>query len=90
VHDATDQDLLTSINQFHSPVSFLISAVFIIAAITSVHLLNAGLRRGTALFVAPFYYVSSTSLAIVGGLVYFEEFAQFGVGQMVVFFGGVG
>ena len=80
----------TPANQFTSPISFVISAVFITAAVGSVHLLNVGLRRGTALFVVPFYYVSSTSLAIVGGLVYFEEFARFTALQMVVFFGGVG
>ena len=80
----------TADNQFTSPLSFVISTIFIVAAIGSVHLLNTGLRRGTALFVVPFYYVSSTSLAIVGGLVYFEEFARFSAVQMLVFFGGVG
>ena len=77
-------------NQFTSPVSFLITAIFLTAAIASVHLLNVGLRRGTALFVVPFYYVASTSLAIGGGLVYFEEFNTMRWLQCVVFFGGVG
>ena len=80
---------VTGDNQFRSPVSFVLCAVFIVAAVASVHLLNTGLRRGAALFVVPFYYVSSTSLAIVGGLVYFEEFSRFSAPQMVVFFGGV-
>jgi hypothetical protein len=35
-HDAADQYLLTSINQFHSPISFLISAVFIINSMSLV------------------------------------------------------
>ena len=77
-------------NQFHSPLSYLITAIFLTAAVASVHLLNVGLRRGTALFVVPFYYVASTSLAIGGGLVYFEEFKEMGWLQCVVFFGGVG
>ena len=77
-------------NQFKSPLSYVITAIFLTAAIASVHLLNTGLRRGTALFVVPFYYVSSTSLAIGGGLVYFEEFSAMGWLQCVVFFGGVG
>ena len=77
-------------NQFRSPVSFVITAVFLTAAIASVHLLNTGLRRGTALFVVPFYYVASTSLAIGGGMVYFEEFKTMGWAQCAVFFGGVG
>ena len=80
----------TADNQFRSPVSFVITAVFLTAAIASVHLLNTGLRRGTALFVVPFYYVASTSLAIGGGMVYFEEFKTMGWAQCVVFFGGVG
>ncbi len=80
----------TTNNQFTSPIAFLITAIFLTAAIASVHLLNVGLRRGTALFVVPFYYVASTSLAIGGGLVYFEEFSSMRPLQCGIFFGGVG
>ena len=82
--------LTTPDNQFTSPLAFLITAIFLTAAIASVHLLNVGLRRGTALFVVPFYYVASTSLAIGGGLVYFEEFNTMRWQQCIIFFGGVG
>jgi drug/metabolite transporter (DMT)-like permease len=76
-------------NQFKHPLSWLLTTVFVVCAVSAVGYLNIGLRRGTALFVVPLYYVLNTLLAIVGGLVYFEEFRRFQPAQGALFAAGV-
>jgi len=76
-------------NQFNHGLSWVLTSVFVICALGAVGYLNRGLRRGTALFVVPLYYVLSTLLAIIGGLVYFEEFAHFSLLQGSLFGAGV-
>ena len=77
-------------NQFTHPVSWLLTIVFLTCAVSAVAFLNIGLRRGAALLVVPLYYVLNTLLAIVGGLVYFEEFKAFAPLQAACFASGVG
>jgi hypothetical protein len=83
------KDSLQRENQFRSPLSWVLTVVFLFCAVSAVAFLNVGLRRGKALFVVPLYYVLNTILAITGGLVYFEEFRRFGVAQGIVFASGV-
>lgn len=78
-----------SSNQFIYPLSWLLTAVFLTCAIMAVVYLNVGMRRGTALFVVPLYYVLNTVLAILGGLIYFEEFQHFTQRQGFLFALGV-
>lgn len=76
-------------NEFTHPLSWLITLVFLACALGAVGYLNLGLHRGTALFVVPLYYVLNTILAILGGLVYFEEFSRFTPLQAALFATGV-
>jgi len=76
-------------NQFTDPLSWVLTLVFVVCAVAAVGFLNIGLRRGTALFVVPLYFVLNTVLAIVGGLIYFEEFRRFSVAQGALFSLGV-
>ena len=76
-------------NQFADPLSWILTGVFLTCAISAVVFLNVGLRRGTALFVVPLYFVLNTLLAITGGLIYFEEFKRFSFEQGALFAGGV-
>ncbi len=77
-------------NQFVHPLAWALTAVFLTCAVSAVAFLNIGLRRGAALFVVPLYYVLNTLLAIIGGLVYFEEFKRFAPVQGMAFAIGVG
>ena len=76
-------------NEFIHPLSWFITIVFLVCAILAVVFLNLGLHRGTALFVVPLYYVLNTVLAILGGLIYFEEFQRFTFVQGLTFGSGV-
>ena len=76
-------------NQFRSPLAWILTGVFLFCAIAAVVFLNIGLRRGKALFVVPLYYVLNTILAILGGLIYFEEFRAFSPARGTVFGLGV-
>lgn len=76
-------------NEFVHPLSWFLTIIFLVCATAAVVFLNLGLHRGTALFVVPLYYVLNTVLAILGGLIYFEEFQLFTLSQGLVFGCGV-
>ena len=71
-------------NQMTHFETYVIIAVFVVSAIMQVHLLNLAMKIGEILMVIPAFFVLNTILSVISGLVYFQEYSSFNVGQSIV------
>ncbi|KAF9897642.1 hypothetical protein BX616_005231 [Lobosporangium transversale] len=91
--------LVTSIfdgqNQFTSFIAWVILIVTVVTAISQVYWINMGLKKYDALLQVPVFFTIWVLLDIVGGGIYYDEFAGFTakkyalfcLGVLIVFFG---
>lgn len=84
-----DLTIVEGNNQFKSIESFLIAGVTVLTALNQIYWINMGLQRYDALLQIPVFYVVWTLFDVIGGGVYFDEFAHFSDLQMAMFCGGV-
>ncbi|KAI8866673.1 hypothetical protein GQ42DRAFT_107989, partial [Ramicandelaber brevisporus] len=76
-------------NQFTSFLAWVILIVTVTTAVSQVFWINMGLRRYDALLQVPVFYVVWTVFDIIGGGIYYDEFAGFTATKAVVFSLGV-
>mmetsp|Transcript_3016 Transcript_3016/g.6938 ORF Transcript_3016/g.6938 Transcript_3016/m.6938 type:complete len:389 (-) Transcript_3016:674-1840(-) len=69
-----------------APSTYIVLGVFVIAALGALVSLNMALAVGEALLVVPYLTVTNTLLAIMGGILYFEEFQAFQAAYSAVIF----
>ncbi|KAF9429692.1 NIPA-like protein 3 [Podila epigama] len=85
--------LVTSIfdgdNQFTSFLAWVILIVTVVTAVSQVYWINMGLKKYDALLQVPVFFTVWVLLDIVGGGVYYDEFANFTAKQYVLFSLGV-
>ncbi|KAG0250917.1 NIPA-like protein 3 [Mortierella polycephala] len=91
--------LVTSIfegeNQFTSFVAWVILIVTVVTAVSQVYWINMGLKKYDALLQVPVFFTIWVLLDIIGGGIYYGEFAGFTdkeyvlfcLGVLIVFFG---
>ncbi|GBG24061.1 Hypothetical Protein FCC1311_002792 [Hondaea fermentalgiana] len=73
-----------------APSTYIVLAIFIMAALGALVSLNMALAVGEALLVVPWLTVANTMLAILGGILYFEEFQVLeAAGSATLFASGV-
>ena len=72
-------------NQYTEITPFLITGTAVFTAFMQVYWINMGLQRYDALLQIPVFYVLMTFFDVVGGGVYFEEFASFDAAQYALF-----
>jgi hypothetical protein len=76
-------------NQFTSFSPFLFTGVTIVTAGSQIYWINIGLARYDALLQIPVFFVVWTLFDVIGGGVYYDEFAGFSALQFVLFCLGV-
>ncbi|KAJ3310116.1 hypothetical protein HDV04_005382 [Boothiomyces sp. JEL0838] len=91
--NATIHLLSTSIfgsqNQFNSFSAWLFTFITLSTAISQVYWINMGLARYDALIQIPVYFVVWTIFDVVGGGVYYNEFANYTTVRFVLFIMGI-
>ncbi|KAJ3274727.1 NIPA-like protein 3 [Terramyces sp. JEL0728] len=91
--NATIHLLSTSIfgsqNQFNSFSAWLFTFITLSTAVAQVYWINMGLARYDALIQIPVYFVVWTIFDVVGGGVYYNEFANYTTTRFVLFIFGI-
>lgn len=91
--NATIHLLSTSIfgsqNQFNSFSAWLFTFITLSTAVSQVYWINMGLARYDALIQIPVYFVVWTIFDVVGGGVYYNEFANYTTVRFVLFIMGI-
>ncbi|KAJ3030544.1 UNVERIFIED_CONTAM: hypothetical protein HDU68_008687 [Siphonaria sp. JEL0065] len=77
-------------NQFKSIYAWLIAGVTVFTALAQVYWINMGLQRYDALLQIPVFFVVWTVFDVVGGGIYFDEFAGFNARQYGLFMLAIG
>ncbi|KDO28741.1 hypothetical protein SPRG_19958 [Saprolegnia parasitica CBS 223.65] len=76
-------------NQFTSVATYAIALMMLICIVLQIHWLAQGLKTSDTIFVVPVFQCFFIAVSIVGGAVYFNEFATMSVLQLIMFFVGV-
>ncbi|KAI9229647.1 MAG: hypothetical protein DHS80DRAFT_13625, partial [Piptocephalis tieghemiana] len=76
-------------NQFNNVVSWVILIVTVITAVSQVYWINMGLRKYDALLQVPVFYCCYNILDIIGGGIYYDEFAHYTSLKYAMFILGV-
>ncbi|KAF9111416.1 hypothetical protein BGX27_004961 [Mortierella sp. AM989] len=77
-------------NQFTSVLAWVILIVTVVTAVSQVYWINMGLKKYDALLQVPVFFTVWVLLDIVGGGIYYGEFAGFTATKYVLFCLGVG
>ncbi|KAI8615005.1 hypothetical protein BC830DRAFT_1124571 [Chytriomyces sp. MP71] len=80
----------TGSNEFNSFWAWAIVAVTVVTAFSQVYWINMGLQRYDALLQLPVFFVVWTVFDVIGGGVYFQEFAGFSTRQYGLFILAIG
>ncbi|KAG0368436.1 NIPA-like protein 3, partial [Mortierella sp. AD032] len=85
--------LVTSIfdgqNQFTSVLAWVILVVTVVTAVSQVYWINMGLKKYDAMLQVPVFFTIWVLLDIIGGGIYYDEFAGFTPTKYVLFCLGV-
>ncbi|EQC32171.1 hypothetical protein SDRG_10365 [Saprolegnia diclina VS20] len=76
-------------NQFTTFGTYAIAFLMLLCVLLQIHWLAQGLETSDAVFVIPIFQCFFISVSILGGAVYFNEFATMSVLQLAMFFLGV-
>ena len=69
-----------------NPFLYAIVAGFVVSMVFWLHRLNRGLAEFDALFIVPVMQVQWTMLSVMEGIIYFEEYREFGMVDGLIFF----
>ena len=90
---AVSELLVTTVqgdNQLDKPLLYVLVAAFVCCLVSQLHFIDRSLRINDALLHVPVFYVLWNLLAMVGGGVVFEEFADFRASDYALFSLGAG
>ncbi|OQR81596.1 hypothetical protein THRCLA_11587 [Thraustotheca clavata] len=76
-------------NQFTTFGTYLIAILMVVCIFLQIHWLAQGLEFFDAVFIIPVFQCFFISISIVGGAIYFSEFALMDTLQLLMFFVGV-
>jgi uncharacterized membrane protein len=79
------RDTFAGDDQFAYALTYAIMIVMALSAASNVHFLNLGLREGDVLLMIPVYYVLSLVMTVIGGIIFFQTYVDFGAASTLLF-----